>query len=1809
MKKYRFNLIYLILILIFTLVGCSVNQVEEVSAPVSVNSNTDKTITHMTNGVIQSNQKIAVRFEEEQVSAENLKKRYPAEDVFSFTPEIEGEYYWENTRTVIFEPVSPLLDRNKYISTINLNNLFPNLSGVTPEEEVFEFETQGFYVQNYQGELLLADEESKELFLRGEFTLSEKIDPDKVKEAVRLNDKNIEYNLEIETGFNNTYSFKSDLIKRTDSHKQLVFKIDKDKLNMVEGFQKEYNISPKGMLEVNRIEEISNGNYSDIRVIFSDTLDSDEDYMPYVSVKPNLDINIDVEGRNMYIKGKFEAGQKYKVSFLSGLKSKLGKEFVTTKDYQIDVNISDILPKVEFVNDGQFLTSSKNKKILFRTMNVNRVQVRVKKVQEDSLISFLNENKYDYHEYNEYGFKRKAEILDSKILKIGEDRNRWIQSELDLSNVIDDSKGMYIVYLEYKPEDALYFPEDWSEYRIRNFARDSGQKYKHLILSDLGITAKKNSDNIHVFVTDVLKTGPIDNARVRVTDSGGSEIDSAYTDKDGYCVIKNRNDARYIEVRKRYQYSVLELRRTRLDYSLFSTGGRDSRSGIKTFIYTDRGVYRPGDKINLSVIARNSENTFPEDHPIRLKLYNPRNKLVSEETKKESKDGFYSFELETEDTALTGNWEARLEVAGEPFYKTIKIEEVVPYKIKVDIESEKEEFGIDDEIIDFTVVSEYLFGSPAAGLESSTVIKIQPYNKSYNRFNNFMFGNESMDFETRESHTIVQNLDDEGKTAISWDMPEINKVPSALNLKIDTKVLQKGGRQVPETAVFPIKVYDRYVGIKKLNNYYTEIGNKVKFDIVLVSDDGEYVADKTLKYKLYKMRRYWWWDYGSRSEFRKHYKSDEDTVLVRQGELTTENGVVTLEHMLDDYGEMLIEVEDPEGGHTAGYFFRSSWWGGSSSEDSPNVIDIKTNKDKYLPGDTANVILNTPEKGRVLLTVEKSDKIIYQTWQEIDGPNTEIPVSITEEFIPNAYIYASVFQPYDELNNDMPLRMYGVMPIQVEKEDAELEFSIDTAEKVEPNRKFDVKIKANKQAQFTVAVVDEGLLAITDFETPDPLKYFFAKERLDIRTYDMYGDIIGLNTGYIYNHFSVGGGMTEDEPSYREKQNQSDKTERFKPVALFSGPVETDSNGEAVVSFKMPNYIGKVRVMVVGASKGSYGSAEKDITVRSPLMIMPTLPRVLGPEDKIKVPVTVFAMEDDIEKVNINIDAEGPVSVVGEKEKLVEFDGKTERDVFFEVAAADAVGASKITISANSENYNASKIIDLAVRAYNPYTYLSEDKVIKSESVASFEVPKEGLENTTMTQLTLSDRKGLSINHRLKWLIRYPYGCIEQTTSSVFPQLFLDGLFDLSNKQREDIIKNVNAGIERLRKFQLDNGAFSYWPNGSSPSYWGTNYAGHFLLEAKSRGYNIPDDMFNNWLSYQKERSQENSSRMLTRAYRLYLLSMADSPNLNAMNYMRESKLDEMNNIAEFYLAAAYRYAGYEDIASAMLSDLDIKVEDYNEFSGTYGSGLRDKAIILEVLTLFEKYDRGLELYNQIADEISSDTWLSTQTTAYCLMAASKYVTEFDDSSNISSGYVILPGQENIDFELDTTIKRIPLENSYGEEIKVVNQSAKPIFVSLEWEGIPLEDNVKTEDNNLFLTVDWLDEDGNEIDPTVVKQGTTFWGHFMVDKEIRREIDEIALVQILPSGWEIENIRLLNSDLPSWMNDYRLDKEEYLDIRDDRIMWFFDMERYRSEYDFVVKLNAVTVGEFYLPPTVVEAMYNNRYKATKAGKKVRVISR
>ncbi|MFV2073456.1 MAG: alpha-2-macroglobulin, partial [Thermoanaerobaculales bacterium] len=904
-------------------------------------------------------------------------------------------------------------------------------------------------------------------------------------------------------------------------------------------------------------------------------------------------------------------------------------------------------------------------------------------------------------------------------------------------------------------------------------------------------------------------------------------------------------------------------------------------------------------------------------------------------------------------------------------------------------------------------------------------------------------------------------------------------------------------------------------------------------------------------------------------------------------------------------------VRDPVGGHIAGTFLWVSSWGRSRGPlEAGTQLEMEVDRERYNPGDTAHITVKTPSEGIAFVSVEKADRVLSHNWQALEGEQTTIELEVTEEMLPNVYVHVTAIQPHAQTANDRPIRLYGVVPLAVEKASTRLPVEIIAPSELKPQQPFEVEVRVprDKSATVTVAVVDEGLLDLTSFKTPDPWAFFFAKERLSVVSFDVFGTVISALWGEIDRRFEIGG----DEDSYRKGQTGPVKARRFPPVALFAEPVRTDRDGRAHFTFTMPHYMGSVRIMAVAASGPSYGSGEAAVPVREKLIVLPSLPRVAGPGETFDMPVTVFATADGIGPTEIAVATTGPMMVEGPSRATIDFEKTGERDLVFTMAAAQAAGVATVRVTATAKGAEGFSTTELAVRPVNPTISSSKEIVVASGESTTFTIPEMGLPGTRRASVRLSPMPGITFGHRLSYLIRYPYGCMEQTMSAVFPQLYLRHIFqatkegDLEGKS-SSIDANIDAGIQRLQRFRTPEGGFGYWPGSTKPHEWATNYGGHYLLEAARLGYHVPADLLVGWKGFQRRMAARESGDLMTRAYRLYLLALAGEPRVGAMNLLAEENLDKMSNLPKWLLAAAYQLAGMEEAAHRVLAVAGTDVRTYRELGGTFGSTVRDQAMMLYLANKLDRPQVALDLYQELLPILGGRGFLSTHSTGFALLAVGNYLeSTWRADARVRGRVTVAGGGLSRSFDRVGATVTIDLSQHTGREVTIRSSSDDPIFAAFEWNGIPVEGPTEAEARNLSLDVRWLDEDGRTIDPSILAQGVFFWGHFRVRSRYGRRLENLALTQIVPSGWEIDATRLRGEEAPPWARRLAIGRETYVDVRDDRVMWFFDLGR--QPLDFLVKLVVVTRGEFVLAPTWVEAMYDNDFRALAPGGRVEVVA-
>lgn len=1620
-------------------------------------------------------------------------------------------------------------------------------------------------------------------------------------------------------------------IKETIEENEVVENEDKEKSSLE-------------IISVQGYRDVDTSTY--IEVEFSKDLDNKFDGTSYIKIEPELLFNVSKVNNKLVIRGEFEADKIYKVTALSGIKAIDGS--ISDEDIIEEVQFTNKMPKIMFSNDGIILPSVNEKKVYIRTLNVNKVKVIVRKIYANNTTQFLqnfdftgngkyhgsfepiretekrNDEDDDYWYYydeeyyyseNSKNFNNVGDELYNVDYDIENEPDKWVQSAIDLSGVID-TNGIYMVDVKFDKKGTSHiFSNDMDEYDINHYIRSNGTISKNILLTDIGIMATKTEDGYHINVLDILDNSPLRGVKTYLMSRNNQILEEKTTDADGVVTFGNYKNGFYILAENAKNRSILVLKNA-LVTSGFSVDGVYVSDGIKGFIYTERGVYRPGDPVYVSIIARNNDKPLDDNQPVNITVYDPTGaKIIENDVIKGGKQGFYTYSFKTDVAAKTGIWKMEVTIGDKVLNKDISVEAVLPNRIKVNLNI-PEVVNYNEEITDWTISSNYLFGEPAGNLDYGVDFVVREEPIDFPRFKDYIFKTKSSYSGYFPTEHLGGTLDENGVASIIPDFDDLKF--GSLNLLVDVsgRVTEDSGRNIISKKYLKLKKYDTYLGIENTSSY-RKTGSNLDLKVICVTDDGEnLVAGKKLKYKIYANNRYWWWDYSKYNDFIRSFKSDKNTVLMEEGEFTTEDTPTLLNNPLPKGEYLYIEIIDESTEQVVGINLESSDFVDPSVTKKIETLNVSTDKKKYSVGDTANLMFKGTANSKAIITIEKAGRIINQYMKDIDSVEVVEPISITKEMAPNVYAYVTLLQDYKTKENDRPLRLYGIVPINVEDEDTKIELEIEAPDEIRPNEKFSVKVKNKKfkEVDFTIAVVDEGLLDINAFKTPSPWEYFFQKIAAKFISYDNYSEIIDKPYGTINQILKVGGDASLDEMARRRRLKELglEDADRFVPVSMFKGVLTTNAMGEATIDFDMPNYMGQVRIMVIATNGDSYGSADKDMLVKAPLILEPYLPRKMKLGDKLSIPVSVFALEENIGnievyyKFNEKNDTKSITLKKGDKET-----------VYFEDEAPNIVGSEKIIVGVRSNVYNYEETVSMPINSNRPPIEVSENSELIGRNEATFIQDKEFVKGTVDSMLTISNTMMLGLDQRLKFLINYPYGCAEQTTSSVFPQLFIEKLSTTKKFDKQEIIDNINAGIERLKLFRLNNGAFSYWPGDKDVSEWATNYIGHFLIYAKKYGYYVPDSMYNGFIDYTareiKRRKMDYDHDINWKCYALYLLSLAGKSNVSEMNYMYEKYYQhDMDDISKMYLASAYKLYGEQNIATNIISSINVesikkKFKEMNEknryyYTYNYGSELRDMAAYLDCYyTIFGKNEK--EAFDEILSALRSKNWHSTQETAYSLLALSNIVD--NSSKEIIKGII----------DIDGTKTEYSTENQYrmkidenAKNIKVIPGIDGNTYVNYYLEGVLLNDEIEDYADGFNIERNFYTDEGNKINVDNVKSGDTFWLEVVVSptKAFTDDLENIALVQILPSGWEIENLRLLGLKAPSWVEEKEKEtKISYTDIRDDRIMWFFNYSG-RGIKRFLVKLNAVTRGEFDFPGTTLEAMYDNNYKAYKKGGKVKV---
>ncbi|MBP4139458.1 alpha-2-macroglobulin family protein [Flavobacterium geliluteum] len=1526
-----------------------------------------------------------------------------------------------------------------------------------------------------------------------------------------------------------------------------------------------------------------------------------------------------------------------------GIESQDGQKL--KNNFAQKISFDQIKPNIKFVKNGTILPSSNNLKLNFEAVNLSAVDVKVYKIYKNNILQFLQYNELNGNQ----NLKRVAQPIAKTTLNLKENTllnlGKWNTFALDLSKIITPEPGaIYRVEFVYKKKYSLYKCETTEEESSEEEEEDvdendvnySGNAYDdyyyddyewresqdpcsgsyfynakiatNILATDLGVIAKRGENKSYLFaVNNIVTTEPVSNARVDLYTFQQQKITTGTTSSEGIASFQLDKFAYFAIVTLGDQSTYVKLEDgTSLSVSNFDVAGETLQKGLKGFLYGERGVWRPGDNLYLSFILNDASNKLPEAHPIKFRLTDPNGKITYQTVQKINSLNHYAFTVPTSADAPTGNWEAMVSVGGAKFYKSIKIETIKPNRLKI-----KNNFSRKTLSSSYSNTSNlevtWLHGAIAKNLNVEMQAKFSQQTTTFKGFEKYTFDDEVRQFSTEEINIFSGKLNENGKAAVPINPELQGQAPGMLRAAFITKVYEEGGDFSADVISTTYSPYDTYVGIKspEPNKYgMLETRTMNRFDIVTVDENGNPKAVKNLEVKVYKIEWRWWWD--ASSDNLSNYNSSDATTSYKTYRINTNasgKGSIAFSLTDEEWGRYLIRASDNTGGHATALTVNIDWpiWSGKTRNrdaSTANMLIFSTDKKNYAVGEKAQISFPSSEGGRALISIENGSKVVQTLWAKTTQGETKIEIPITAAMAPNVYFNITLLQPHASTKNDSPIRMYGIVPIEVIDKNTILAPTLSMPDVLKPEQTFSVKVgeKTGKEMTYTIAVVDEGLLDLTRFKTPNAWDSFYVREALGVKTWDIYDDVIGAYGGKINQIFSIGG--DQDLGGGKAK-----KANRFKPVVLYYGPFKLEKGATKTHQLKLPKYIGSVRTMIVAgdAATSAYGSVEKATPVRSPLMVLASLPRKISPSEKVTIPVTVFATEKNIKNVSIQIKTNNGLKVVGSATQKLTFTEPDEKMAYFNLVVGSATGIGKVQIIATSGSQKSVYDVEIDMTNPNPVTNTFTDVILGPNGTKTISWKTFGISGSNKARIEVSSMPMINLNGRLQYLIQYPHGCVEQTTSSVFPQLYLNDVADLNQNRKELIQKNITAGIARLGSFQLANGGLSYWQGNTTADDWGSSYAGHFLIEAEKKGYVLPINFKSKWVSYQKREAKQwrfepKYGNDLAQSYRLYTLALSGNADLSSMNRLRETK--GISNESMLRLAAAYVLAGQKSAGQNLLLHTKIDNESSNYNYYYYGSSERNRAMALETMLLLGQKQKAFVMATKLAKEMASNQWMSTQTTAYCLYAMSKFA--------LNNGPKGIEVQFNKDGKGETissakTIADRNLSVTTGSNsLTIKNNKKNTLYVRILNTGILPIGQEKAIQSDVSAAIVFKNRKGATLNVSKISQGTEFIAEVTIRNQRNENVENVALSQILPSGFEIVNTRFTD------YGDATNNIADYIDIRDDRTNFYFRMKAGETK-TFKILLNASYLGKYYLPGLQCEAMYDNTFLARTKGFWVEVV--
>ena len=1824
------------------------------------------------------NQPISLGFRQAIVSADKVGTS--ADAYISLTPQVPGKAQFDGTNRIIFLPDAPLASGQAYLLKLKPQGLL-NIAPDTPELE-FAFKTKALELEVQTSGLDPVPDQTNQLQLSGKVFSSDYVEPDQIEKVLQasVQQKPLTISWEHdESGTEHRFTVKA--IPRETFATDLNLKWDGKALNAV-GInsigQKALPVPSIKSFTVTRFETLSDqaDGKPYVSISFSDPLDPQQDLTGLVQLGTS-EVKTQIVGNRLlvYPAAELEPGE-HKMILNAGIKAasaELGKIAERTEQ---SITLDPPKPGIRFVGKGSILPDNQAMEIPLEARGVNAVQITAMEIFPEKIEQFLQVNSLDGDSESE----RVGRYIWRKTIPLNAaNPNQWNRYSINASDLFKTKPGaMYrlelaidrrhstfpcpvgtpVPQIQNKPlassEDydssaasgwdgiSEYYASsenieyDWE--KRDDACTDSYFNYSdtvrathNFIASNLGLIAKQDTvGKVHIVATDLRTAAPSANTSVTLKNFQGQVLATGTTNAEGFAALATPSTPFLLIAQQGNDKAYLKINANNaLEVSQFDIGGDTISKGLKGSLYGERGVWRPGDDIHLTFALQDKSKTLPPNHPVTVQLFDPSGKLKQTITSRQPVGPFYTFNLKTADSDPTGDWLVKAVLGSSTFNKSLKIETVRPNRLKVDLN-----YGVPalfgyKPLPDAKLFAQWLHGGTAGNLKADVSVRLREKTTSFGTFSDYTFDDPTRKLDSEDQQLLEGRLDNQGYLTFNKGFQPEQAAPGMLSAWFTSRVFEDGAGFSISKQELDYYPFENYVGIKlpkgdaERNMLLTDTEHTVS--IGSLNAEGKEVSLPQVEVTLYKIDWKWWWD--KTPDSLAEYADSSHSSKLQQSIVSTTNGKGEWKFQIKypDWGRYLVRACDLQGKHCTGKTVYVDWpgWAGRAQEEGSGaaaMLRFTSDKANYKVGETAQIQLPEAQAGRALLTVETSSQILEQRWIEFNGQRGQVSIPITNAMAPNAYVSISLLQGHQNKQNDRPLRLYGVLPLLVEDPSTKLQPTIQAADewKPESTQLFTVAEQTGRPMDYTLAVVDEGLLGLTRFQVTDLHKAFYRKEALGIKTWDLFDSVIGAYSGNLERMLAIGGG---DEAQIDDAAN---KPKRFPPVVKFLGAFHLDAGQKREHSVELPSYLGAVRVMLVAAEgNNAYGMAEKPVFVRQPLMLQSSLPRTLKVGESIEVPLTLFVADANLKAVEVKAEADAAFASVGPV-ITVPFTQAGEKTATVFIKAGDKPMQGKLRFTAKSGDQTSSHEVNIEVQTPNLPSVRTVSSNLDPNAAWKQTLTPFGLAGTNQASIELSPLPNLNLEQHLDYLINYPHGCLEQTTSAVFPQLYLPKLLKLEPERQQKIEHYVKRAIAKFSSFQASSGNLMYWPGSTEANDWASLYAGHFLIEAQKQGYNVPLSLLSAWQAYQVRQAQDWTSAATAedtsaiQAYRLYVLAAAGKPQMGAMNRLRES--GKANEQARWLLAAAYQQAGQAEAAQQTTAGLVANNLTASLSEATFSQRLGQLGLQLEtLLTLKRPQDADL-VVQQISAELGDGTKaFNTHDLSWALLSVSHYLSTMKET--VTADYVLDQATPIALNSAQPVLSQLLAANDNAFVLTVSNKGANKLYASLNQRGIAQMGNEQAEAQGLHIQAELLDKAGNKVwdaetaDPNLrLQQGQDYDLSITVSNATTQNLKHLALSALVPSGVEIgtaETETTTTNTPEGESNETPVPPAasnglSYQDLRDDRVLSYFDLAAGASQ-NVKIRMNAAYLGKYYFPGLSAEAMYQPAIRARTAGLPVSIV--